>query len=352
MSYSWQNILITKDQPIYDALKVIDQEALRIALVVDENNKLLGTVTDGDVRRGILSSLPFNSPVSEVMNKKPHSALHETPKAELFKQMEELDILSLPLVDTVGHIVGLQLLRNSVYTTRLENPVFIMAGGFGTRLRPLTNNCPKPMLKIGDKPMLETLILNFKKAGYHNFYISTHYLSEVISDYFGNGEKHDISITYVHEDEPLGTGGALGLLPDDLPDLPLLMINGDVLTTIDFNKVLNFHSKHQAAATMCVREYEYQVPYGVVESKGDTIISMVEKPIQRFFVNAGIYIVGQDIVQAVKKGQHIDMPTLLEENINRGANILKYPVHEYWLDIGRMDDYTRAQADYHSLDFD
>jgi len=352
MTYRWQNVLVTEDQPIYDALKVIDQEALRIALVVDKNNKLLGTVTDGDVRRGILRDLPFNAPVSEVMNEKPHSALQGTPKSELFQKMEQLDILSLPLIDEKGHVVGLQLLRNSVHSTRSENPVFIMAGGFGTRLRPLTDNCPKPMLKIGDKPILETLILNFKKAGFHNFYISTHYLPEVIKEYFGNGEKHNISIHYVHEDQPLGTGGALGLLPDDLPDIPLLMINGDVLTTIDFNKTLAFHNKHQAAATMCVREYEYQVPYGVIESKGNNITSMIEKPIQRFFVNAGIYIVSPTVVRDVKKGERIDMPTLLERNITRGAEILKYPVHEYWLDIGRMDDYTRAQADYFSLEIE
>jgi len=352
MTYRWQNILVTEDQPIYDALKVIDQEALRIALVVDQNNKLVGTVTDGDVRRGILRDLPFNAPVSEVMNRDPHSAPQETPQSALLQQMEQLDILSLPIVDAEGGIVGLQLLRGSAHSTNYDNPVFIMAGGFGTRLRPLTDNCPKPMLKIGDKPILETLILNFKKAGFHNFYISTHYLPEVIKAYFGNGEKHNVSIQYVHEEEPLGTGGALGLLPDDLPDLPLLMINGDVLTTIDFKKALTFHNKHQAAATMCVREYEYQVPYGVIESRGNNITSMAEKPIQRFFVNAGIYIVGQEVLRNVEPGVRIDMPTLLEKNIAEGADILKYPVHEYWLDIGRMDDYTRAQADYYSLDME
>jgi dTDP-glucose pyrophosphorylase len=350
MTYRWQNVLVSEDQPIYDALKVIDQEALRIALVVDKNNKLLGTVTDGDVRRGILRNLPFNSPVSEVMNSQPLTASENESKQGLLEKMKRLDLLSIPLINEKGHLVGLELLHNHFHSVNYDNPVFIMAGGFGKRLRPLTDNCPKPMLKVGDKPILETLILNFKKAGFHNFYISTHYLPEVIMDYFGKGEKHNISIRYVHEDQPLGTGGALGLLPSDLPDLPLLMINGDVLTTIDFNKVLTFHNKHKACATMCVREYEYQVPYGVIESRGNKITSMVEKPIQRFSVNAGIYIVGQEVLRDVKKGEHIDMPTLLEQKIAQGADILKYPVHEYWLDIGRMDDYTRAQADYHSLD--
>lgn len=352
MTYCWQNVLVTEDQPIYDALKVIDQEALRIALVVDKNNKLLGTVTDGDVRRGILRHLPFNSPVSEVMNNKPLTASKNDSKQDLLQKMQNLDLLSIPLIDEKGHLVGLELLHNHLNSAKYDNPVFIMAGGFGKRLRPLTDNCPKPMLKIGDKPILETLILNFKKAGFHSFYISTHYLPEVIKEYFGNGEKYNISINYVHEEQPLGTGGALGLLPHNLPELPLLMINGDVLTTIDFSKVLAFHNKHNADATMCVREYEYQVPYGVVESEGNTITSMVEKPIQRFFINAGIYIVSPKIVHNVKKEERIDMPSLLEQNIALGASILKYPVHEYWLDIGRMDDYTRAQSDYYSLDID
>ena len=351
MSHNWKNILVSPTETIQEVLKVIDSEALQFALVVDTDNRLLGTVTDGDIRRALINDLPLSHSVSDIMFTTPTVVDCSISKVQILELMNTKQLHSIPILDD-GIVIGLETIHDVTQKTKYDNPVFLMAGGFGTRLKPLTDNCPKPLLKVGDKPILETVLLSFIKSGFHNFYISTHYLPEMIRDYFGNGEKHDISITYVHEDEPLGTGGALGLLPDDLPDLPLLMINGDVLTTIDFNKVLNFHSKHQAAATMCVREYEYQVPYGVVESKGDTIISMVEKPIQRFFVNAGIYIVGQDIVQAVKKGQHIDMPTLLEENINRGANILKYPVHEYWLDIGRMDDYTRAQADYHSLDFD
>jgi NDP-sugar pyrophosphorylase family protein len=224
-----------------------------------------------------------------------------------------------------------------------------MAGGFGTRLRPLTDNCPKPMLKVGDKPILEILIQYFKKLGFHNFYISTHYLPEIIQNHFGNGSKYDISIVYVHEETPLGTGGALGLLPDNMPDLPLIMINGDVLTNIDFTKVLAFHNKHRAAATMCVREYEYQIPYGVIKGEGHKVTSMEEKPVQRFLVNAGIYVVGKEIVRSVSRNERIDMPSLLERHIRKGLDILKFPIHEYWLDIGRMADYDRARADIYTL---
>jgi NDP-sugar pyrophosphorylase family protein len=225
-----------------------------------------------------------------------------------------------------------------------------MAGGFGTRLRPLTDNCPKPMLKVGDKPILEILVRSFIKAGFVNFYISTHFMPEQIHEYFGNGSGLGVNIVYVHEDSPLGTGGALGLLPDDLPkNLPLIMINGDVLTTVDFKRLLTFHNENQADATMCVREYDYQVPYGVINGEGNKITSMVEKPIQRFFVNAGIYIVSPKVIQSVPANHKIDMPTLLEQHMQKTDNILMFPIHEYWLDIGRMDDFKRAQMDIYTL---
>ena len=226
-----------------------------------------------------------------------------------------------------------------------------MAGGFGTRLRPLTESCPKPMLKLGDKPILELIMLRFIHAGFHRFYISTHYLPEMIREYFGDGSKWNVNIRYVHEETPLGTGGALGLLPEDLPALPLILINGDVLTNVDFERVLEFHNKHNAAATMCVRDYEYQVPFGVINGEGNKIISMVEKPVQRFFVNAGIYVISPQIWRSVTQNNRIDMPTLLEQFISRQANVMMFPIHEYWLDIGRVEDYHRAQTDILSLDF-
>ncbi len=349
MTYSWQNILIGQSSSVKDALRIIDQEALRVGLVIDADQKLLGMVTDGDVRRGILRGISLDAPITKVMNSQPRVALASSSKEELLKLMEKLDILSIPLVDDEGHVVGLQTLRESLLAPVYDNPVFIMAGGFGTRLRPLTDDCPKPMLKVGDKPMLETLILNFKKAGFHDFYISTHYLPSVIHDYFSDGKHLDVSITYVHEETPLGTGGALGLLPDNLPDLPVILMNGDVLTSIDFKKVLAFHNDCNPAATMCVREYEYQVPYGVIEGDGHKITGMVEKPIHRFFINAGIYVISHEMLKSVNKNERIDMPTLLERHIELGKDVLKFPVHEYWLDIGRMDDFNRAQKDFKML---
>lgn len=224
-----------------------------------------------------------------------------------------------------------------------------MAGGFGTRLRPLTDNCPKPMLKVGGRPMLETLLLRFIDSGFHNFYISTHYMPEQIKSHFGDGSKWGVKISYVHEENPLGTGGALGLLPDTVSEVPLIMINGDVLTMVNFERLLAYHVQHQAMATMCVREYEYQIPYGVINGEGHKIINMIEKPTQRYFINAGIYVVSEKLRKSILKQTRIDMPVLLENEIAKGHDILMFPIHEYWLDIGRIDDFYKAQSDIQEL---
>ncbi|EOW9249441.1 nucleotidyltransferase family protein [Vibrio cholerae] len=350
MSYRWNNVLIKSDDSIREALEIINNEALRVALVVNHNQHLVGVVTDGDIRRGLLKNLALDDLVSLVMNSSPTTAPKGTSREKLIELMEKKDILSIPLLDEEGVVVGLETLHGVLHRPKYQNPVFIMAGGFGTRLRPLTDNCPKPMLKIGDKPILETVIRSFIKAGFVNFYISTHYMPELIHEHFGDGSELNINITYIHEESPLGTGGALGLLPkNSLGDLPLIMMNGDVLTKVDFQRLLDFHVSHDADATMCVREYDYQIPYGVVNGDGNRITSMVEKPIQRFFVNAGIYVISPQIIQSVPKNYRIDMPTLLEQHIQERDKVLMFPIHEYWLDIGRMDDFNRAQVDIYSL---
>lgn len=350
MSYDWKNILIKPEQPIRDALQLIDRESLRIALVVDDEMRLLGVVTDGDVRRGLLRNFGLESPVKYVMNRSPLTAELNTARKDLVKFMEEKQLLAIPLMIN-DKVAGLETLQRAGQYSKYQNPVFLMAGGFGTRLRPLTDNCPKPLLKVGDKPILEIVLNRFIKAGFVNFYVSTHYMPEMIRDHFGDGSKWNVKISYVHEELPLGTGGALGLLPLDIPDLPLIMINGDVLTNVDFERVLEFHNKNEAAATMCVRDYEYQVPFGVINGDGNKIVSMVEKPVQRFFINAGIYVVSPEIRKSVEQNCRIDMPTLLEKFIETQEKIFMFPIHEYWLDIGRIEDYNRAQIDIINLEF-
>jgi dTDP-glucose pyrophosphorylase/predicted transcriptional regulator len=348
MSHNWKNILVSPDINIQEVLQVLNKEAMQLVLVVDDNNKLLGTVTDGDIRRALLNNIALSAPARDIMFTTPTTATVSTTKKSLLTLMQNKGINSIPILsdDTV---VGVETLHHAMMKTQHDNPIFIMAGGFGTRLRPLTDNCPKPMLHIGDKPILETVILSFINSGFINFYISTHFMPEQIQAHFGNGSKWGVNIHYVHEDSPLGTGGALGLLPKEMPDLPIIMMNGDVLTKVNFEHLLEFHNENNADATMCVREYEYQVPYGVINGEGNKIISMVEKPTQRFFVNAGIYVVSQALARSVPLNHVIDMPTLLEQHIAETKDVLMFPIHEYWLDIGRMDDFNRAQADIYSL---
>ena len=349
MSHDWKNILVSPLTSIQEVLRTIDKEALQLALVVDASNRLLGTVTDGDIRRALINNVTLFQSVSEVMNATPTTVEVDTPRSKVLELMNTKQLHSIPVVDK-DVVVGLETYKSITQRNKYNNPVFLMAGGFGTRLKPLTDNCPKPLLKVGDKPILETVLLRFIKAGFHQFYISTHYLPEMIEEYFGSGEKWGVSIRYVHEKSPLGTGGALGLLPKDIPELPVIMMNGDVLTKVNFESLLAFHNKNHANATMCVREYEYQVPFGVIESEGSVIKSMIEKPIQRFHVNAGIYVVGRKIIEQVNPNEVIDMPTLLERFL--GNDVLMYPFHDYWLDIGRMDDFKRAQNDIKSIGID
>lgn len=345
----WESILVGPEAPLQEAIATLDRGALRIAIVVDEQRRLLGTLTDGDVRRALLKHLPLHIPVGEVMCATPQTAQREWSRERVLAVMESTQLLQLPVVDAQRRVVGLETLHGLLNKRRLGNPVFLMAGGFGTRLHPLTHDCPKPLLKVGDKPILELILESFISAGFHRFFISTHYLPEMVRDHFGDGERWGVSIRYTHEAEPLGTGGALGLLPHDEIDAPMFVMNGDLLTTLNYRDLLDFHNEHDGIATMCVREYEYQVPYGVVQSDGHRIRSMVEKPVQKFFINAGIYVLAPELVRSVKTGTRVDMPTLLEQAIGTEKNVAMFPLHEYWLDIGRMEDLKRAQVEFESI---
>lgn len=345
----WEEAVVRAEASLEQAIATLDRGGLRIVLVADEQGRLLGTLTDGDVRRALLKHRSLDLRVSDVMCSTPQVAQRTWSKERILAVMESKKLLQLPLVDDQGRIVGLDNLHDLLGRRHLDNPVFLMAGGFGTRLHPLTNTCPKPMLKVGEKPILEIILEGFLKAGFHRFYISTHYLSEIIREHFGDGSRWGATIRYVHEETPLGTGGALGLLPHREIDLPLIMMNGDLLTTLDYRELLDFHVEHGAIATMCVRSYEHQIPYGVIQGDGHRIKSMIEKPVQRCFINAGIYALSPQLVSSVKPETVIDLPTLLEQQIASGRDVAMFPLHEYWLDIGKMDDFKRAQNDVSGL---
>jgi len=347
--YDWKAIVLNPDDDMEKAILVLNEEALGIVLVADQVGKLLGTVTDGDIRRALINQKGMDALLTDVMRSEPVTAPFDETKDELLAIMKRETLLQLPLVDQKGRIVGLETIQKLLHAKTFDNPVFLMAGGFGKRLQPLTNDIPKPLLHVGSKPILETILNRFIDAGFHNFFISTHYKAEMIRQHFGDGDRWGVTIQYIHEDEPLGTAGALGLLPCDLPDLPMIMINGDVLTMVDFDRLLNFHNEQGGIATMCVREYDFQVPYGVVETDGCCVSNIAEKPVHNFFVNAGVYVLERQLIDQVSGVKYLDMPHLLEQQIESGEQVNSFPIHEYWLDVGRPEEYDRANYEAKSL---
>jgi dTDP-glucose pyrophosphorylase len=341
----WRRLLIAPHTSLSDAIEVLDKGAQRIVLVADENDHLLGTVTDGDVRCALINHISMDVAVSRIMCKTPKTAHVDCSRELILATMEKYELLQLPLVDDLGRVLGLETLHDVLKKRHRDNPVLLIAGGLGTRLHPLTEACPKPLLKVGDKPILELILERFIDAGFHRFFIATHFMPEMITTHFGDGSRWGVSIRYIHEERPLGTAGALGLLPHDEVDLPVLMMNADLLTSLNFESLLAFHHQHSSMASVCVREYEHCVPFGVMNYDGHRIISIIEKPVQRSFINAGIYLLSPEITRNVPCGVKIDMPDLLQEHIQKGHSVNMFPIHEYWLDIGRMDDFHQAQRD-------
>lgn len=343
----WEKILLAPEDPLEHAVKVLNEGGYRIALVADQFGRLLGTVTDGDIRRSLINQAGMKSAVKLTMNSNPITVDINTREDDILSLMSSKGLQHIPIVDK-KIICGLKILDELLTKPKCNNPVFLMAGGFGVRLKPLTNDTPKPLLKVGKKPILETIIEQFIGYGFHNFYISTYYKSEQIRDYFKSGELHNVNINYVHESNPLGTAGSLGLLPDNISNLPLIVMNGDLLTKVNFNHLLDFHNKNNTKATMCVREYDFQVPYGVVETQNHQINKIEEKPVHSFFVNAGIYVLNKDLINKIDGKSYLDMTDFLSQELEQDG-VSAFPIHEYWIDIGHIDEYERANREVSSV---
>ena len=339
----WEKVLVTSNQTLLDTMKIIDESSLQFAIVVDEKRHLLGTVTDGDIRRGILRGEGLDVPITSIMNAMPTSAKSGRKPYKYKQIMSAKQLRQLPIVDEDNRIVNI-LFMDKFDQSINKNTVVLMLGGLGTRLRPLTNEIPKPMLKVGNKPILETIIEGFKQCGYTNFIFSVNYKKEVIQDYFQNGEAFGVTIEYVEENKRMGTAGALSLL-EQRPAEPFFVMNGDLLTQINFDQLMQFHIEHRSVATMCVREYEYHIPYGVIETRGADLIDIKEKPTHRSFINAGIYVLNPEVFDYIPEDQFYDMPTLFERLITQRQKTSAFPIHEYWLDIGQIDDFNRANSE-------
>lgn len=341
----WRKTVIPNTAIVRDAVESLNESSAQIALVVTEGDHLEGVVTDGDIRRGLLVGKTLESPVSEVMEKNFFTARLGDDPSVLLATMREYDFKQVPLLDDDGTVVGLRTLVDMLAPQRRDNWVVLMAGGLGQRLRPLTEDCPKPLLAVGGKPLLETILEQFVEHGFEKFYISVNYRAEMVEEYFGDGSKHNVEIRYLREKEQLGTAGAVGLIPEAL-DAPVFVMNGDLLTRVDFAGMLEFHQEQSAKATMAVRSFDIQVPFGVVEVDNHTITSIEEKPVHQFFVNAGIYVLSPEVVQAIPKDQYLDMPTLFGQLMNENEVTSAFPIHEYWMDIGRKSDFDQANFDY------
>lgn len=342
---SVQNIKLTTNATIKEALHIIDEGALQIALVVDENDKLLGTLTDGDIRRGLLKGLTLDSSIEEIVFRAPTVAKVSDTKEDILKIALSKKLHQIPIVDDFGKILGIKEIDELVKPKNKTNKVILMVGGLGTRLRPLTETTPKPMLKVGNKPILETIVEKFVEYGYTDIIMCVNYKSDMIQNYFKDGKEFGVNIEYILEEQRMGTAGALSLLTDK-PNEPFFVMNGDLLTNVNFEHLHNYHIATNSVATMCVREYDFQVPYGVVNIKDSKIVSIEEKPIHKFFVSAGIYMLSSEVLNYIPQNEFYDMPTLFEKLISLNKNTVSFPIREYWLDIGRIEEYKKANDEY------
>ncbi|MXP10914.1 nucleotidyltransferase family protein [Pseudoblastomonas halimionae] len=339
---NWRDALLDSEATIGEAVASLDRSALQIALVTDGDERLVGTITDGDIRRGLLRGLSLDAPASEITHAEPMVVPPSLDGEIVLQIMSANKIHQLPIVDEARNVLGLHVWDAMQTPTRRPNTMVVMAGGKGTRLRPHTENCPKPLLPIAGKPMLEHIIERARLAGIERFYISVHYLGHMIEEHFGDGSEWGVSIEYIREDAPLGTGGALSLL-EERPDAPFVVTNGDVMTDVGYGEMIDYHVLHRATGTMAVRNHEIRNEFGVVHTSGVDITGFEEKPLVRSHVNAGIYVLDPSVLDCLSPGKHCDMPTLFERLRQHNHRTIVYPLHEKWIDVGRPDDLQLAR---------
>jgi dTDP-glucose pyrophosphorylase len=344
---SWKKSLIPLSTSLDEVIRNLNETCLQIALVVSPDGILLGTITDGDIRRGLLRGLSINSSIEEIVFRDPIVVPPEMGRDMVLQLMQANKIYQLPVVDEKRRVAGLHLRDELMVPPLRPNLMVIMAGGQGSRMLPHTENCPKPLLKVEGKPILEHIIERAREDGFQHFVLATHYLGEMIEDYFGDGSRWQVKISCLREESPLGTAGAISLL-DPRPEIPFIVSNGDVLTDIHYGEILDFHCLHNASATMAVRLHEWQNPFGVVRTNGVDIVGFEEKPVIRSHINAGVYALEPEALNALSVDEFCDMPTLFSRLQDEGTRTIVYPMHEPWLDVGRAKDLELANAKHSS----
>lgn len=342
--------IVTPESTIFDAVKAIEDGGIQAVLVASANRVLAGVITDGDVRRSILRGVSLDAPVSSIMNSKPAVVRMPASRDQALDVINRHHVRQVPVLDADNRIIGafhVDML-NEIKSSDSRNWAVIMAGGRGTRLHPLTESTPKPMIPIGGKPLIETIVRTLIDQGFSRIYLSVNYMADVFKAHFGDGSRFGAEIKYIEETTRLGTAGALGFM-EVRPPGPLLVMNGDLLTSVNYNSLLRFHTEHKALATMCVRDYSIQIPYGVIDIESGRVTAITEKPIKTFFVNAGIYVLDPSLIGRISSGEYLDMTQLLDAMIEAGEPVYSFPIHEYWLDIGKFNDLERAQEEFHRV---
>ncbi len=339
------DIELAPDSPIKRAAEIIETYSPRVALVVDADGRLLGTITDGDIRRGLLRGINADAPASEVMNIHPQVVRVTESRGQILPRMQTLRIRHMPVVNDQNRVIRLEVLPFFSSATRRTNPVVVMAGGEGRRLRPLTETVPKPMLPVGGRPILETIVYRLASQGFTSLYFSVNHCSGVIKQHFGNGANFGVDVTYLEEDRALGTAGSLHLMPQK-PDRSFLVLNGDVLTTLDYSELLNFHQDSEATLTICAQTYQVAVPFGVLEIDDERVVALREKPLYDYFIASGIYALRPSALDLFEPGERFDMPDLVRRILETGGKVAAFPLREYWVDVGRMEDLSRARDEF------
>lgn len=345
---SWENTLIAPTLALRAALQTINDVGCQMALVVDQNRRLLGTLSDGDIRRALLRGLTLDMPVSEAMHTTPTVVHDRDDRKTRLGLIKRLGLHQLPIVDNQGHVVGLEIVDDYLQVHIREETVVIMAGGLGSRLKELTRDTPKPMLNVGSRPILETIVLSFSEQGFRHFYFAVNYKADQIESHFGDGSRFGIELKYLREQQRMGTAGALSLLPAEL-EHPIVVTNADLLTRVDYVSMVDNHLSAGADATMGVRKYEMQVPFGVIQEQDGRISSIFEKPVHQFMVSAGVYVLSPSVLKLVPRDQFFDMPTLFESISEQGLYARSHHIDGYWLDIGQPSDFERANHDFHEI---
>jgi dTDP-glucose pyrophosphorylase len=336
--------LIPPSATVREALEAITKNRHQAVMVVEASGRLAGIVTDGDTRRGLLRGVSIAAPVTDVMNPQPTTALVSIRRDEALALMQRRHLRHLPIVESDGRLVEVLLLDDLLHPAALPNVAVVMAGGYGMRLRPLTDSAPKPLLSVGGKPLLEILVERLRAAGVQEIFFTVHYKSEMIEDHFGDGARLGVRIRYVREETPLGTAGGLALLPTALA-APFFLVNGDILTKCDFRAMLDFHRRWRADLTVGTVPHTVEVPYGVLEVEGEQLSTISEKPRLDFLINSGVYIVDPAALTLIPRGQPFDAPQLVPLLKQAGRTVVAFPIREYWLDVGRLTDFTQANRD-------